>query len=304
MGPLISIIVPAHNAEATVARALKSALAQTYRPIEIVVVDDGSDDATGEVVSGFGSNLILLITNPSCLGVAAARNAGIRQAKGEFIAFLDADDEWQAEKLARQMALIAGAPSMSFVACAANYITNDNTASRYPDETRQPHGGSDAWKTLLAYSFVCTPSVLARRSTLDEVGLFDDSLVVGEDQDLWIRLARHGEVGFIDEVLVNVHDTPTSLVKQHESAAPELMLRIVRRQLDEVGTGLAPAERRRILACRYAHLGRNAYAAGAAALGAGLVLRAVGLGHAPFTNLTFLLAASPPIRWLKALVGR
>ena len=101
MKPLVSCIVPVFNGERYLAEALDSILAQTYRPVDLIVVDDGSTDGTAQVAAGYGERITYLYQENS--GPAAARNKGIDAAQGEFVAFLDADDVWHEEKLARQM---------------------------------------------------------------------------------------------------------------------------------------------------------------------------------------------------------
>jgi glycosyltransferase involved in cell wall biosynthesis len=107
--PLVSVIVAAYNAEATLAETLRSALAQSYRPVEIILVDDGSTDRTAEIASSFAEVILIRQANA---GVAAARNAGIRASRGEWLAPLDADDLWHPAKLERQVAAALAAPEL------------------------------------------------------------------------------------------------------------------------------------------------------------------------------------------------
>src|SRR6516162_596409 len=106
MPPLVSVIIPAYNAERTLRRAIDSALAQDYQPIEIIVVDDGSKDATSEVAAAYLDKAVQLVQLPRNCGESGAMNTGIAVAKGEYIAFLDADDEWLPKKLTRQIAAL------------------------------------------------------------------------------------------------------------------------------------------------------------------------------------------------------
>src|SRR3954452_7696310 len=106
MQPLVTVIIPAYNAAATVARAVDSVLAQTYRPIEVIVVDDCSKDATSEIVAAYRDERIRLLHLPHNQGVSGALNEGLSIARGEYIAFLDADDEWLPTKLAKQVPVL------------------------------------------------------------------------------------------------------------------------------------------------------------------------------------------------------
>jgi len=296
---LVSVVIPARNASATIRRALDAVLAQTYRPLQVLVVDDASDDDTGHIVEGYGAAEIELIALTKHRGAGAARNEGIARARGEYVAFLDADDEWLPEKTARQMAVLAGSPQMSFIACAASLVSPRPGAPARVNAGRTVITGPKAWKALLAYPFIATPCVIARRSALNEAGPFDTELAVAEDQDLWIRLAIRGELGWLDEVLVRVHETPGSLTARTSPTSGEAILAMICRHLDRAGSDLSREERRRILASRYASLGREAYYRGSRSAGARMLFTAATYGHAPVDNLLYLLTAAPPVRWLK-----
>jgi glycosyltransferase involved in cell wall biosynthesis len=299
----VSVVIPAHNAAATIARAVESVLAQSLACDEIIVVDDGSTDDTASIVRSFAMARTLILSK--CSGAAAARNLGIEQAQGEFIAFLDADDEWLPHKTERQVSVIADQPGMTWIGCLAELVTASPGSTATVHQGRPFATGSQAWKTLLAYPFAVTSGVIARRADILRVGGFDPSLPAGEDQDLWIRLARCGEVGFVNEILVRYHDMPQSLTKQYRAETASLTLAVVERHIASAGEALSPAERRQIRGHRYARLGRSAYAEGDVRGGARLVLRAAALGHQPLRNLAYLALASPPFRplkrWLKRL---
>jgi len=299
MDPLVSVVIPTHNAAGTIGRALQSVQRQTYSPIEILVVNDGSTDETPLVVDGLSIDNIELVTLDRSYGAAFARNVGIRQSRGAFVAFLDADDEWMPEKTARQMAQLVNNPNMTFVACAAGHVSEASKSPRKLNAHRRPATGRDAWKVLLAYTYVATPCVIARRQALFDVGMFETSFSIAEDQDLWIRLARAGEVGFIDDIMTYVNDTPGSLTKRQGRHATRTVLSMINRHIENVGSALSAAERNHILAQRYADLGRNDYVSGATRSGAILILKAILRGHAPFANSLYLVSAAPALRWLK-----
>src|SRR5437868_11083365 len=122
MPPLVSIVIPAYNAAATIRRAVDSALAQTYHPIEVIVIDDCSQDATSEIMSTYADERIRFLRLPYNHGAGGALNPGIAIAKGEYIAFLDADDEWLPEKLAIQIPVLERNPRATMVNCGCRHV--------------------------------------------------------------------------------------------------------------------------------------------------------------------------------------
>jgi glycosyltransferase involved in cell wall biosynthesis len=301
--PLVSVVIPTLNAAATVARALASVAAQTYPAVETLVVDDGSDDETRALVAGRADRGVRLIGagtgSRGAGGPAAARNRGIAAAAGRYVAFLDADDEWHPEKTARQVAAMRSGPDVALAVCDGRFVEPGGDVQRHIYTGTPPVAGREAWRTLVRYSFVHTSAMMADRAVLDRLGGFDPALTVGEDQDLWIRLARAGSVAVLHDDLVTVHVTPQSYMARNVGETADKLLAVVRRHLDDPANGFAPAERRAILAERHAGIGRDLYVGGAPAAGARLMLRAALWGDRPAENLLFLAHASPPGRWLK-----
>jgi glycosyltransferase involved in cell wall biosynthesis len=302
--PLVSVVIPSFNAGATLSRALESVRRQSYGPLQIIVVDDASTDDTPTILSREEARGVKVIRLARNAGAAAARNAGVAAAQGELIAFLDADDEWLPEKLARQVPIIDRFPEMTFIASRAGLVRTDGMIQASLHGELESGAGFDAWRVLLAYTFVATPTVVARRAAIQAVGGFDPNLVVGEDQDLWIRLALRGEVGFIEDVLVIVHEQVDSLTRRHVLRELEVTMPIIERHIAALRDRLTDDDIRRILGYRYTQLGRNAYHH-LPLRGIQLILKAMRLRHRPFENLTYILNAAPPSRWLKwHLLGR
>jgi glycosyltransferase involved in cell wall biosynthesis len=303
-GPPLSVVIPAHNAARTLERAMRSVFTQEFSPQEVIVVDDGSSDRTADLAASYGSSAVQVLRIEQCGGAAAARNHGINASRGELIAFLDADDEWDPGKLARQVALLRANPAMDFVSCGARLIAPDgqDCGNLYPG--RPPAWGRQAWRVLLAYNFIATPSVVVRRKALAAAGPFDTTLKVGEDQDMWIRLAVAGEVGYVDEMLVRVHETPNSLSSGNFQDQLVYTLPMIRRHLERQRGKLTPGEADAILGDRLGRLGRSALGRGLRRDGASLIMGAVRLGNHPVRNLALLLRAAIPMGWLKRLLGR
>lgn len=208
---LVSVVMPAYNAAATVAESVRSVLGQSYPDWELIVVNDGSTDATSAVLAPFLADpRVRLIEQPNA-GVGAARNTGIRRSRGEFVAFLDADDLWQEGKLALQVALFASAPaSLGLVHTRYRSFTGDPVKSR-PKDDDPCFGRLPPERRILVYDFIATSTVMVRARLFQSVGLFDEKLAGTEDWDLWIRiLAGHGEQK-IDEALVLYRENPNGL---------------------------------------------------------------------------------------------
>jgi teichuronic acid biosynthesis glycosyltransferase TuaG len=205
--PLVSIIMPAYNAEKTILESIESVLRQTYILWELIVVNDGSEDRTNAVVLAINDERIKLIEQENG-GVAKARNNGLCNAKGEYIAFLDSDDLWLEEKLERQIEkLVVGKYKFCFAKTwcfgeNSNQISNClvNVALNFEDKDK-----------ILIYDFIPILTVLIAKDILDEVGYFDEELRGVEDWDLWIRVLQRYEVTFIDEFLTKYRVSSTGL---------------------------------------------------------------------------------------------
>jgi glycosyltransferase involved in cell wall biosynthesis len=194
----VSVVVPAYNAAPFLRAALDSVLAQTEPVAEVLVVDDGSTDATAEIAAGYAAPVRLLRQENA--GVSAARNHGIREARGEWIAFLDADDTWLPAKNAVQLAALRAAPEHGVCYSAFQVVDEDLRPLRIERNRRRGTILEDLLQRGNVVGSVCT--VLVRRSLLDEVGGFDPAFSYCADWELWVRLARRTEFLYLDEPLV------------------------------------------------------------------------------------------------------
>ena len=206
---LISVIIPAYNSAAFIVEALESVFAQTYAPVEVIVVDDGSKDNTAQVLQPF-LNRIQYIKKENG-GPASARNRGIKDAKGEFIAFLDADDLWLPAKLEMQMKVMEPQPSIGLVGCY-EYETTMAQEIIGNEIYRNYFNAEDLTRNLIMRNVVGGgSSALVRRECFNRVGVFDETLRGTEDWDMWFRIAMAFEVRFVEEFLLIARINPGSV---------------------------------------------------------------------------------------------
>lgn len=213
--PTVSVVMPAYNAAGFVRRAVDSVLAQTWADLELLVVDDGSTDGTQGVLASYGDKLHLL-AQPNA-GPAAARNHGLQRTRGEYVAFLDADDHWHPRKLERQLQLMQSRPELGFCSTATKVVSESGAAVG-----DWPCGiGNDRLPDVLFVRSAAisgsTSGVLARRTLLLEAGGFDESLRGFEDPDLWIRLSARAGYACIPEPLTVVVRTAGSVSSHLEN---------------------------------------------------------------------------------------
>ena len=188
--PLASVVIAAYNAEASLGQALTSVLAQEYAPLEVIVVDDGSTDSTAEVAAGFPAVRVVQQENA---GPAAARNRGVREAAGEFVAFGDADDEVPPTKLDVQVGYLLEHPE---IGCVLGR-----------QEVELSEGGAPSWighdPVFGDFAGVPLMSLVTRRVTFEELGGFDTSLLIAEDRDLLVRMRERGvEIAVVPDVVL------------------------------------------------------------------------------------------------------
>jgi len=288
----VSVVIPAYNAEATLARALDSVLAQTQRAGEIIVVDDGSNDATADLALSYVGRGVRLLRVAERRGAAAARNLGVAAAEGCWIAFLDADDEWLPDKLEKQLAAVSSNSEVAFAFCASEEFSADGSPLGDTFRGWPVTAGKEAWKALLACNFVATPTVIARRRLLLQVGGFDETLRVAEDQDLWIRLALLAPIAYLPQSLVRVHIRPESLSSWRPGDQIGITLPMIERHLAALGDRLTPSERRVIRGVRFNKIGLIDCAHGDVLRGVRMLLRSSLLGYRPLRSVGTIVKIS------------
>ena len=211
--PTVSVVMPAYNSREFIGTAIASVVSQSFTDWELLVVDDGSSDGTPEVVAAAARNdsrirLIALAVN-SGNRPAIPRNCALRAATGRFIAFLDSDDSWRPAKLARQVALMDAHPGLVLSYVLFDVIGMDGRVTGpYPVASRRPRGR--AFSSLYMYSTVSNSAMMLPRALLDRVGMLDESPLIVEDLDFWLRIATLGPIDFVDDSLVSYRQRKAS----------------------------------------------------------------------------------------------
>ena len=195
-GPLVSVVIPTYNRAELVREAVASVLAQNYRPLELIVVDDGSDDATGDTLARYPEVRVLRQAHTGMPG--QVRNAGARLARGEYLAFLDSDDLWLPQKLARQVpAATAAGAAISHT--RERWVRSGRVISQ---RTQRHRRSGDLFADSLRKCVIGPSTVLLRRALFEQAGGFREDLEIAEDYELWLRLTARHLVGYVEQELV------------------------------------------------------------------------------------------------------
>ena len=198
--PRVSVIIPVHNRADLIRETLQSVAAQTYRDFEVLVVDDGSTDRTPQILAEFLPHIRIITQAHAGQGGATARNAGIRAATGEFIAFLDSDDLWFPQKLERQVALFQRVPELAWSYTDMEAFDSATGATLYRQSSSRRLYEGDILVPLFLQMFVPLVTIMVRREVFDAVGEFFPS-PKGTDYDMLLRIAAQHPIGLAAEVL-------------------------------------------------------------------------------------------------------
>ena len=247
--PLVSVIIPAWNADKFIVQTLESVFSQTWRHFEVIVVDDGSTDATARVIRAFDEarapgSIALKLINKQNGGPSSARNAGVQAAGGDYLAFLDADDTWFPETLEKLVGFAESHSDVSLVFGDAGSFDEDGI--RF-DSFFKKYGRPDADKRgiiinalekLLEGNFILTGALLLRRECIDRVGGFDEDTSYGEDYDLWIRITLFHAIAYISDCLMmrRMHESNLSLCQTNFYDAKICLLKKLKKRFGpEIG---------------------------------------------------------------------
>lgn len=227
--PLVSIVLPTYNRATVVRRSIDSLLAQTFKDFEIIVVDDGSTDSTVSELADLHNQSLRIIHLDTNSGPSKARNIGIANARGKYIAFQDSDDVWHPQKLEVQITALENLGPSGYGACYSRYIlrqrSRETTIPSFSDNDLE----GDIYCRLLKDNVVGTPTLIVMRDILGALGGFDETLNSLEDWDLALRIASKCKFAFVNAPLVTAYHSPGSV---GERAAGEDIYKIAVKHLD------------------------------------------------------------------------
>jgi glycosyltransferase involved in cell wall biosynthesis len=204
--PLVSVVMPTFNRQAFLGAAIESVHAQTFKDLEFIIADDGSDAPTRAYLRETAARLPLQVVWLEHSGSPAlTRNAGVAAARGRYLAFLDSDDSWLPEKIEQQLAALARDPDARW--CYTNFLRTDEVGAVLAEEASRRFTAHRGWifdRVLETSAAIRTPAVMVCRDLFDEVGGFDEKLRACEDYDLWMRLALRAKAAVVEAPLVRV----------------------------------------------------------------------------------------------------
>lgn len=199
--PKVSVIIPTYNCAHYLGQAIESAMSQTFRDFEIIVLDDGSTDNTSEVIRQYGDDIKYI--RQANRGLPAARNRAIESSSGEFVALLDADDWWEPTKLSEQVPLLEADPEAGLAYTDLRVVYDDGTVIPSFLSSRPLAASGYVFDRLLLSGFILPSTVLMRRTCFEQAGRFDESMRSHEDVDLWLRICQKWKVVLVPDALTH-----------------------------------------------------------------------------------------------------
>ncbi|MEM3407746.1 MAG: glycosyltransferase [Nitrososphaerota archaeon] len=230
--PLVSVIIPTYNRAWLLSKAVESVLNQSYQNFEVIIIDDCSEDDTKNLVKKFKDRRIRYIRHRKRKGAAAARNTGIKAAKGNYIAFQDSDDYWHPKKLEKQMRTFLNAPHDLGVVYTSFWRIDGNKKVYYPRPHIKPKEGY-LHEVLLKTNFIGLSTAVVKRKCFEKAGVFDEDLPRQQDWDLWLRISKYYCFKHIDEPLVTSylhHDS----ISRNINAYTIAMKHILKKYFEEI----------------------------------------------------------------------
>tara|TARA_X000000950_G_scaffold284760_1_gene388648 strand:- start:276 stop:1145 length:870 start_codon:yes stop_codon:yes gene_type:complete len=233
--PFFSVVIPTYNRDEYLERAVRSVLRQSFKDFELLIVDDGSTDGTKDYLSKLKSNFCstsrLKVINQKNSGVSAARNIGIRESSGKWIAFLDSDDEWSKKKLEIQKKYIERNPSCMWCHGNERWIRNGEHLNQKKIHRKS---GGDLFIRSLDLCLISPSTVVINRCLFEELGYFKEDFIVCEDYDLWLRFLLKHKIGFCEELLITKYGGHEDQLSKRYKAMDYYRVKSMLALLDEV----------------------------------------------------------------------
>lgn len=297
--PTVSVIIPSYNAGPLLRDAIESVMKQTYGDCEIIVIDDGSTDETPSLIHSYGTRIRSY--RQANRGASAARNLGIAKARGKYIAFLDSDDVWLPTKLAEQVPLLDADPSLGLVYSDWTVISG-RVVVAHSFLKGKPAESGYAFEAIVRCGFILTSGVVVRKTFLDLVGGFDESLVIAQDYDLWLRLCYRWKIALVNKPLFIKRNRHAGLSADLEGTAVE------RVALFEKALSMYPdlsARHRRLmrqqLMQNYWDIGYNNFARGTFGAARRHFLRSLKAEWTSGKSLVYLFASCLPVALVRVV---
>jgi glycosyltransferase involved in cell wall biosynthesis len=217
---LVSILLPAYNAEETISKSIESIFGQTYQEYELIIIDDGSTDKTEEIIKSYSSNpKIIYIKNEKNIGLIETLNKGIRVSKGEFLARIDADDIWiSSNKLAKQVHFLNTVPECTLIGTQAKFTNGEKTSYPLTDQTIR--------KSILTKNLFIHSSVMFRKKSLNHSYDIKDYLV--EDYSLWLKLGLEGTFANLEDYAVEYYINPQGETRKNNYLQTKNSLNLIK----------------------------------------------------------------------------
>lgn len=226
----VSVIIPTYNRAGMIKRSIDSVLNQTYSDFELIVVDDGSTDHTEQIINNYEDVRLRYLRTEQRYGANHARNIGIENAEGEFIAFQDSDDFWTKDKLERQIQIFEQFPQIDVVWCRYCRIMSSGMSQIVPGICVRNTSQTETEKMLAKCNIIGTPTMVVRKKCFEEAGLFDEAIHRFQDWELCIRFVQRFRFYFMEEVLVEAYESKSSIT--NISSAMENQLAIITKHRD------------------------------------------------------------------------
>jgi glycosyltransferase involved in cell wall biosynthesis len=225
--PLVSVVLPTYNRAQLLQRSVGSVLNQSFVDFELIIIDDNSTDNTFEVVKEFNDSRIKYIRHENNFGPSAARNTGMENSIGEYIAFQDSDDEWVINKLAIMLNVLTNSDeSVGLVYSKERMIRINKEPIFWPPQKAKTRTGN-VYQSILDYNYINTPASVIKKSCIKKIGMFDTAFTCYEDYDFFIRLTKNYQVIFIDEALLISYETEGGVNSAKWSTQAKMLIKMV-----------------------------------------------------------------------------